>query len=80
MNELRCYKNIRKKLSFIKFESNAIQAKSFSFWLAFFGDGSYMGLKCYLDINADTQKVFIFIIGDDHSTYINFNFLNFLLI
>ena len=60
------------------FKENAILAKAFSFWLAFFAERSYMGLKCQLVINMDTQKLFIFTIGDGHSTYVNLNFLNLL--
>ena len=39
-----------------------------------------MGLKCQFVINVDTQKLFIFTNGDDHSINVNLNFLNFLLI
>ena len=34
-----------------------------------------MGLKCQLVFNMDTQKLFIFTVGDGHSIYVNLNFL-----
>ena len=46
------------------FKENSILAKALTFWLAFFAERSYMGLKCQRVINMDTQKLFIFTIGD----------------
>ena len=59
--------------SFLYLKEYAVLLKASVFWLGF-AERSYMGLKCQLVTNLDSQKIFTFTVRGGHSANPTLNF------
>ena len=66
-------KALRRSVLYLNYKEYAVLLKASVFWLGF-AERSYMGLKCQLVTNLDSQKIFTFTVRGGYSVNPNLNF------